>query len=388
MHHKMSDIKKIVQRLAQDLLYNDSFDHSNFKYYRDLNKTNFLKFGDEILSDIGHTDDLTFQRYLALYMTAAKLNYIKSGIVINFLQKLMIKINNEDMIITIAFLFYEYIFMMKDDESLFRNIDLRYLQYAEYMARNNTVSTYQNDIYDLCEKYQEFIDKTEGKDFANKFFDKYSKKLDKFMKKLLKDKARGGKEFELLKSINLEELGREILENVDFAEYQYVYIVDLFYKYIGATLIRDKNDIKEIQRFLRNLMMKDIVNNGLILLISRLFRDYIIDMKEELELLGVDSRYLKYAGDLTYKNERQKSENIEQLPEESIDAIFKSIFGEERASSSAAASSSDLNPVNLLLTQNQVQSNRRLQHLTRQLNLEDYSSQKDVYKFGERNGKN
>lgn len=276
--------------------------------------------------------------------------------------------------------------MKEEDESLFRSINPKYLQYAEYMARNNTVSMYQNDITDLSEQYEEFVDKTEGKDPVNKFVDRHNEKLDKFIKNLLEDKARGGKEFELLKSTNLEELGREILEEVDLAEYDYV--EDQFYKYIALTLMKGKNDIGVIQRFLRNLMMKDIVDNELILLISTLFRDYIIDMKEELELLGVDSRYLKYAGALIYKNEEQKSENVEQLPEESIDEIFESIFGEERASSSAAASSSDLNPVNLLLTQNQVQSNRRLQHLTRQLNLEDYSSQKDVYKFGERNGKN
>lgn len=276
--------------------------------------------------------------------------------------------------------------MKEEDESLFRSINPKYLQYAEYMSQNDTVSMYQNDITDLSEQYEEFVDKTEGKDPVNKFVDRHNEKLDKFIKNLLEDKARGGKEFELLKSTNLEELGREILEEVDLAEYDYV--EDQFYKYIALTLMKGKNDIGVIQRFLRNLMMKDIVDNELILLISTLFRDYIIDMKEELELLGVDSRYLKYAGALIYKNEEQKSENVEQLPEESIDEIFESIFGEERASSSAAASSSDLNPVNLLLTQNQVQSNRRLQHLTRQLNLEDYSSQKDVYKFGERNGKN
>src|SRR5690606_3210822 len=120
-------------------------------------------------------------------------------------------------------------------------------------------------------------------------------------------------EVESLKSVDLEQLGEEILYNVDFLGYgeAWNYFENNLYKYIAITF-NENADTKVIQIFIKNLMLKNINNNKLILLISLLFRDYIIEMKKEIKSLGIDSRYLKYANILKYEIER-KSENIEEI---------------------------------------------------------------------------
>lgn len=282
----------------------------------------------------------------------------------------------------------------EDNKAIFNNIDSRYLEYAKYMSNSDSVDRSQNYINEVYDQYRKFIEKTEGRQVLNEFFYRYNQKTEEFSQNLKR-----GNNFELLKSTNLEQLGKEILEDVDFYEHDendMNHLDNALRKYIAITMI-GKTNLEVIQNFIRKLLSKEITDNRIILLISALFRDYIIDMEEELKSLDVDSRYLKYVKIIMSQTE-QPSKNIEEIPDESIDAIFKSIFGqkeEEAASSSAVAASSDINPMNILLTRNQTQSNRRLQALNRQINPrdirqinpEDYSSQKDVYRFNERNGK-
>ncbi len=391
----MLDKKKLedhIEKLAQDFLYYGAYQDNNFRFYQIMGVE---KFGDSLLADMNDLDNYSFIHNLAMYFTAAKLKDIDYNIILNYVQKLITKNNDENLIIPIAFLFYEYILMLEEDnKAIFNNIDSRYLEYAKYMSNSDSVDRSQNYINEVYDQYRKFIEKTEGRQVLNEFFYRYNQKTEEFSQNLKR-----GNNFELLKSTNLEQLGKEILEDVDFYEHDendMNHLDNALRKYIAITMI-GKTNLEVIQNFIRKLLSKEITDNRIILLISALFRDYIIDMEEELKSLDVDSRYLKYVKIIMSQTE-QPSKNIEEIPDESIDAIFKSIFGqkeEEAASSSAVAASSDINPMNILLTRNQTQSNRRLQALNRQINPrdirqinpEDYSSQKDVYRFNERNGK-
>jgi hypothetical protein len=391
----MLDKKKLedhIEKLAQDFLYYGAYQDNNFRFYQIMGVE---KFGDSLLADMNDLDNYSFIHNLAMYFTAAKLKDIDYNIILNYVQKLITKNNDENLIIPIAFLFYEYILMLEEDnKAIFNNIDSRYLEYAKYMSNSDSVDRSQNYINEVYDQYRKFIEKTEGRQVLNEFFYRYNQKTEEFSQNLKR-----GNNFELLKSTNLEQLGKEILEDVDFYEHDendMNHLDNALRKYIAITMI-GKTNLEVIQNFIRKLLSKEITDNRIILLISALFRDYIIDMEEELKSLDVDSRYLKYVKIIMSQTE-QPSKNIEEIPDESIDAIFKSIFGqkeEEAASSSAVAASSDINPMNILLTRNQTQSNRRLQVLNRQINPrdirqinpEDYSSQKDVYRFNERNGK-
>lgn len=157
--------------------------------------------------------------------------------------------------------------------------------------------------------------------------------------------------------------------------------------------------------YIINFLLKiipEINDKKFMFVLCFLFNDYIRSLDGK-----IDSKYIELANDIRENQMYGKileklneiliassklyNKNKHPIPDESIDEIFKSIFGEQKGkSSSEAASSSDINTMNLLLTQNQIQSNRRIRNLANQLKpreAQDYLSQRDVYKFNERNDK-